>query len=71
MNEQEQDQAADEAYRELWMARYGLVIPRGRPDLLERFWQQETMLLERRKALAWKRFQAAVAEREAACAETD
>lgn len=66
MNEQDQRLSADEAYTERWMTRYGIVIPRERADLLERFWQREMRLLEWRNALTRKRLQAATAAREAA-----
>ncbi|WP_439671206.1 hypothetical protein AEMCBJ_01650 [Cupriavidus necator] len=66
MDEQDRRLSADEAYEERWMTRYGFVIPRDRPDLLERFWQQEMALLEWQTALAWKNVMAATAAREAA-----
>lgn len=72
MNEQELElEQLDEAYKEQWMTRYGFVIPRDFPDLLERFWQQEAELLQRQSARAWRRAQLATAAREAASTDTD
>ncbi|SDB85988.1 hypothetical protein [Paraburkholderia lycopersici] len=58
MTEDEQQQKADEAYHERWMAQYGFVPP---PDpehpITKKFWELEAAYHEWREAFLLRRFQ--------------
>lgn len=59
MNDQEQQQKADEAYHDRWMAQYGFVPP---PDpehpVTKKFLELETAYYEWREAFIVRRYQA-------------